>query len=141
VIVVLDTSVVVNAAVRRFTDPDNFVLRAARGEFTSATSSVLLAELRQALSFDRLQLRLAWSNEELDEFMSSFAEASIAFEPQFELAVVRDAKDNRVVEAAVEAEAELIVTTDKDLLDLGEYEGIRMVTPAAFLAILRTERL
>jgi uncharacterized protein len=136
-IVVLDTNVVVNAAVRRSTDPDNFVLRATRAEFTSATSPDLLNEVRLALSFERLQPRLAWRDQELDDFISSFAEASVVFRPAFELAVVRDPKDNRVLEAAVEAEAELIVSTDNDLLDLVEYEGIRMVTPAQFLAILR----
>jgi hypothetical protein len=38
-----------------------------------------------------------------------------------------------VLECAVVANANLIISGDKDLLALGEYEGIRILTPRAFL--------
>ena len=40
----------------------------------------------------------------------------------------RDAKDDMVVECAVNAGADIIVSGDKDLLILGNYRGVRVVT-------------
>ena len=47
--------------------------------------------------------------------------------------VCRDPQDDMVLECAVNAGADVIVTGDKDLLALGEYEGIRILSPRAFL--------
>lgn len=138
-IVVLDTSVIVTAAVRRQSDPDNLVRRASRGEFELAMSPVLLAEVERVLAFERLQPRLQWSGSQREEFVMTLRDASFVVEPAFELHVVRDPKDNRVVEAAIEADAEFIVSTDNDLLDLRQYETVTIVTPAEFLRVLLEE--
>ncbi len=47
--------------------------------------------------------------------------------------VCRDPNDEVVLGAAVEGRAAAIVTGDADLLALGEFEGIVIVTPRAFL--------
>ena len=46
----------------------------------------------------------------------------------------RDPKDDKFLEAAVNGRADVIVTGDKDLLDLDPFRGIAIVTPAAYLA-------
>ncbi len=46
--------------------------------------------------------------------------------------IVRDAEDNKLVESAVASDAEYIVTSDKHLLVLEQYQGIKMVTPTQF---------
>ncbi|HSH31294.1 MAG TPA: putative toxin-antitoxin system toxin component, PIN family [Candidatus Saccharimonadales bacterium] len=46
---------------------------------------------------------------------------------------VRDAKDAHVIAAAVEAQCDLIVTGDKDLLALGAYDGIKIITPVELI--------
>jgi predicted nucleic acid-binding protein len=38
-----------------------------------------------------------------------------------------------VLECAARSHADVIVSGDKDLLAVGEYEGIRILTPRAFL--------
>lgn len=47
--------------------------------------------------------------------------------------VCRDPDDYHVVAAAVVVKADLIVTGDKGLLTLSQFQGIRIVTPQAFL--------
>lgn len=51
------------------------------------------------------------------------------------LAVCRDPNDDMVLECAVLARAEAIVSGDKDLLVLGAYEGINILTPAEYLSL------
>jgi len=49
--------------------------------------------------------------------------------PSQKLSVVRDPTDDKIIECAVEAKAELIVAFDKDLLSLKEYNGIKIIHP------------
>ena len=56
------------------------------------------------------------------------------------LKVVKDdPDDDRVLECAVASGAEIIVSGDRHLLDLGTFRGIRMMNPATFLAELDRE--
>lgn len=50
--------------------------------------------------------------------------------------VAEDPADNAVVEAAVAAGADVIVSGDRHLLTLGSFRTIRILSPAAFLATL-----
>jgi predicted nucleic acid-binding protein len=50
--------------------------------------------------------------------------------------LLADPKDDMVLEAAVTGHADVIVTGDQDLLVLSPFEGIPIVGPAEFLAIL-----
>jgi predicted nucleic acid-binding protein len=51
--------------------------------------------------------------------------------------VVRDPDDNHVIAASLESGAQFIVTGDRDLLTLESFNGIPILTPAAFLEHLR----
>jgi len=48
-------------------------------------------------------------------------------------AVKEDPDDDRILECALEAGSEFIVTSDKDLLRLSAYSNIRIVTPSQLL--------
>lgn len=55
-------------------------------------------------------------------------------EPRQTLNVIEhDPPDNRILECAVESKSEFVITEDKDLLRLGQYEGIKIVKPGHFL--------
>ncbi len=47
----------------------------------------------------------------------------------------RDPNDDAVLETAVNAGAQLLVTGDKDLLALKSFKGIAIVTPAEYLSV------
>lgn len=51
--------------------------------------------------------------------------------------VCRDPEDDYLLAHAVLAHVALLITRDRDLLDLGEAGNVRIVDPAAFLALLR----
>jgi predicted nucleic acid-binding protein len=53
--------------------------------------------------------------------------------------IVRDPNDDMILACAVAASASHVVTRNRDLLALGTYEGIAIVTPERFLALLRGE--
>jgi uncharacterized protein len=53
--------------------------------------------------------------------------------PGRRLKLLRDAADNRILECAVTARAEIIVTGDRELLRLREYRGVRIVALRDYL--------
>jgi len=53
-----------------------------------------------------------------------------------EIIIKQDPKDDKFLYAAIDAHADYIVSGDDHLLDLKEYEAIKIVTPNDFLSIL-----
>ncbi|MGH2725594.1 MAG: putative toxin-antitoxin system toxin component, PIN family [Actinomycetota bacterium] len=53
--------------------------------------------------------------------------------------VCRDPDDDEVLAAASAGDAKVIVTGDRDLLDLGRYLEIEIVPPALFVERLKAE--
>lgn len=59
--------------------------------------------------------------------------ASIVVEPTETVDVVRDPDDNRLIEAALAGDADVVVTGDQDLLILQAVGKVRIMTPRDFL--------
>jgi predicted nucleic acid-binding protein len=54
-------------------------------------------------------------------------------EPKERVYIVKDEADNRIMECAMAAKAEVVVTGDKGLLGLGELGGIRVISLREYL--------
>ena len=135
--VVLDTNVLVSAILSRGNPPDSILRAWRRGSFELVTSSPLMRELENVLTRPRIRRRLRWSTEERTAFVAALREGALVVTTEGELSVIQaDPADNRVLEAAVGAGADYIVSGDRHLLELGSYESVRIVTPARFLAII-----
>jgi uncharacterized protein len=63
-------------------------------------------------------------------FLSELAELVV---PRKKLAVLDDEPDNRILECAVTGHADIIVTGDRAMLDLGKYQEIRILSLRQFL--------
>ena len=72
---------------------------------------------------------------ELERILSLLEQAEVV-EPDQQLAVCRDPSDNKFFECAVAGGADYIVSEDRDILDVGEYEGIKTVSAEEFMALL-----
>ncbi len=134
---VLDTNVVVSALLIAGSVPDRIVHAARERAFVPVTSPALLAELGDVAQRPRISRRIGWTRERILAFVREFERNAVVVEPEVTLEILRrDPTDNRVLEAAITARADYIVTGDSHLLELGSYEGVGIVTPARFLAVL-----
>ncbi|MDP2183716.1 MAG: putative toxin-antitoxin system toxin component, PIN family [Actinomycetota bacterium] len=125
--VVLDTNVYISAY--GFGGKPADVMRAAiAGKFELVTSPAILVELA-----DKLETVLDFDREHTEEVVRQIARVATAVRPERRLAVVADDADNRILEAAAEAGAEFIVSGDPHLLELGTWEGVRVMRVAEFL--------
>lgn len=137
---VLDTNVLVSTVLSRGA-PYRIYASWLAGSFELLISPTLLAELEDVLTRPYISTRVQWSRSRLDEFFTAFQDRAIWVHPKEEITrVTADPSDNRILEAAVEGAADYIVTGDRHLLNLTRHEGIEIVTPAQFLAILAEAR-
>ena len=129
--VVLDTNVLV-AALGWKGPPHKIFLHCIDGLLNLHTSPALISELEKVLSYNKFD----FSNDEIKEFVSLVIETAHIVAPAITLSVVTvDPSDNRVLECALAASADYIISGDKHLLSLHEFETIKIVAPDAFLKI------
>jgi len=57
-------------------------------------------------------------------------------EPNERLAVCRDPEDDKFFECAVSGAADYVVSEDRDILDVREFQGVRTVTAEEFIQVL-----
>ncbi len=79
--------------------------------------------------------KFLWSPEEAQHLIASYFKRAIFVTVTGSIRVCRDPNDDMVLECALAAGAQCIVTGDKDLLVLDPFRGIRVVSPADFLTL------
>lgn len=111
------------------------------GRFALVLSPVLVEEVAHTLKSPHLRAKHGWSDEAIDQFVNDLKTLAAMTPGNLTLDIPqlakRDPDDLNVVAAAVEGNASFVVTQDKDLLALGEYQGVRMVEPPEFYRILQ----
>ena len=137
---VLDSNVLVSALIRPKGPPGQIVIRLLEEHaFELVTSPAILAEVRRSLAYPRVRKYIVASNEELDLWVASLELIADAVEGRLRInAVAEDPDDDKYIVAALEGRAQFIVSGDAHLLVLKAYEGVRIVTPRAFLDVLKS---
>ena len=129
--VVIDTNVLISGLFSTTSTPSQAVERAVTKAQLVATMETLreLIEKLHSSKFDRYVRRER--RDALLERVASLVEIIEVLQP---IRASRDPKDDKFLEAAVNGRADVIVTGDRDLLDLNPFRAITIVTPADYLA-------
>jgi putative PIN family toxin of toxin-antitoxin system len=128
----LDTNVLVSAVATRGLSAD--VLQVVLAEHQLVLGEVVLGELRRVLR-QKLKLPVA-AVDELDAFLRFHGAAIDSVVP---LDVdIRDPSDLRILGEALAGKADLLVTGDRDLLDLTK-RPLRILAPRGFWDLLRAD--
>ncbi len=138
--VVLDTNVIISATLIRGGNEDEILRAWQRDAFELVLSPPILQELGRALFYEKLRKFRWMTEEEISELLQALAQGSVLVPGQAKVKASRDPDDDKFLAAATEAEARFVVTGDRDLLDLKNYRGTRIVRPLPFLKILRRIR-
>ena len=136
----LDTNVLVSATLIRSGNEDRILRSWQRGAFDLVLSPAILKEVGRVLTYERLRERRWLSDAEVAELLELLATQSVMTLGTAEVRQCRDPDDDKFLAAGLEAGAQYVVTGDRDLLTLRAYRGLRIVTPAAFLRLLREHR-
>ncbi len=130
----LDANVLIGAAIRPSGPPGQIVAALlTRDAFDLVLSSAIVAEVERALRLAKIRKYLREPDEALLWLADIVALADLVEDTGRVKGVCRDPADDAVLGAAGEGRASAIVTGDDDLLALGEFEGVVILTPRAFL--------
>lgn len=113
--------------------PHELLNLARDGKIELAISDAILDEFSRILH-DKLE----WSDDRLNSMRAEVATFTKRVSSTETLDVVTaDPDDNRILECAVAARSDVIVTGDAHLLQLGAYRGIKIMKVADFLGQAR----
>jgi uncharacterized protein len=129
--VTVDTNVIISAL--NFPgNPARIIEMAENGTILLSVSEDILSEVERVL----LRPKFGWTQEQIDTAILDLSGFTEHVRPTQRIDVVKeDPTDNRIVECAATASSEYLVSGDKHLLKLGQYRGIKIVTPADFVEI------
>jgi putative PIN family toxin of toxin-antitoxin system len=114
--------------------PRQIVAAGVKEEYTPIVTQALIDELKRVLNYDKFQKELAKRNLSIDTLVAEYQDvAETVDDVEIPEDVIRDPKDRIVLGCAVGGKADYIVSGDKDLLVLGMYQNIPIVSAEAFL--------
>ncbi|MCU0479072.1 MAG: putative toxin-antitoxin system toxin component, PIN family [Chloroflexi bacterium] len=127
---ILDTNVLISAYVFPGGTPEAVYRLALEGQLEVGTTRTLLAELGRVLG-----QKFDWMPDQVEAAVAQVARIAAVVEPGETVRVVTaDPADDRVLEAARAFGADVIVSGDRHLLDLGTWSGIEIISPAELIA-------
>lgn len=131
-IVVIDLNVFVRALLG--SSADKAIYEAIKTErFILAFCPDMLENLAKVLIRSHLKLEIT----DIKELLGIIKTKAIIVKPEIKIKICRDASDNIVLETAIAAKANTVVTNDKDLLVLNPFKGFPVITSKEFLKRLR----
>ena len=131
---VADTNIYVSAFNFKGT-PAQVLERARDGRFELAISEKILTEVSRIL-----RDKFLWHATKLAQVRPTILAFAQLVEPLEQIdAVVADPDDNAILECAVRAGAEYIISGDSHLRDLKSFRSIRILTAREFIAVLAHE--
>ena len=129
--VVFDTNIYISAFAIPGGNAEEAYLKAIQGEFELFTSVAILTETARVL-----QMKFDWAEDKTRHAIQEISQTATVLRPRPTLHILRDEPDNRILECAMAAEAQWIVTGDRHLLGLGQHAGCRIISLADFLTEL-----
>jgi len=134
---VIDSTVLVSAFLTEGGVSAELLRFAREGVFVVFLSEDILIETQHTLAYARIRERYNYTDDDVADFLNRLRVAATLVDELPHLTVVRDPHDDMVIATAVRADATYVVTRDNDLLSLQQYEDITIITPEAFIAIVR----
>ena len=123
--IVLDTNVLINGFKDEYSYEKKIIDAVIAGEIEAYANRQTLRENRLIAS------QLIDNDEYRGQLNDLFAQINWVVNRR-QVRIVSDPEDNKILESAVEAGAEYLITSDNDLLRLEQYQRVKIVNPSEF---------
>ena len=125
-----DTNIIISSVFWRG-NPYEVVRRGILGGYKLVISAEILDEV-----VDKLRNKFQFPEESIQELIDILMTYCHIVEVTSKFDVVRDKKDNKIIECAFDGKVDYIVTGDPDLLVLKNFRGIKIVKAKEFLEMI-----
>lgn len=124
--VVLDTNVFISGIFWEGNFCSHIIDKWKKKEIEIVSSVKIVEELVETLKSFKIPMPI----EMIEEWKNLIIKNSIIVESLSKLDVIKDdLEDNKFLEAAVDGKADFIISQDRHLLNLKEFEGIKIIKP------------
>lgn len=131
--VVLDTNALISGLLWDGNEA-TIIEKAEKREIQLLISPKILKELERVLKREKFTKRLEDKEYTVEKAVTKIALITILIEPNININEIKeDPDDNRVLECAVSAEVDFIISGDNHLLSLKRYSGIDIITASEFI--------
>jgi len=138
--VVLDANVFVSAVLKPQSDLARIFDLVKAGKVKLIISSDILSEIRGVLLYPKLRKRHRRTPKKIDDFLKKTVRVSIITSGKMKVEAIKDdPEDNKYLAAAAEGKADFIISGDHHLIELGIFQGIRILSPSMFLKLLEKQ--
>lgn len=127
---VFDTNVYISAFVVPGSQGEHAFLLARRKRFSLYTSVTILTETAQ-----KLREKFAQSESDIRAVLQLMSRVAKVLKPPVHIHVLADEPDNRILECALVAQADVIVSGDRHLRQLKKFQGISIIRLVDFLRL------
>ena len=132
---VLDTNILVSASFWNG-NSSTIVHLVAENKIECYTSKDLIEEFKRVVLRD-----FNIPEQSFNSRLNDLLKLAELVEPSQKVFACEDADDNKVLEAALEAKADYIVSGDKHLLKMKEFQSVKIVTAFEFLKIFASNKV
>lgn len=126
--VVFDTNIFISAFIFPGSQAEKAIRRVAEGIDILLISKPIINEVLSVLS-----RKFNQDAEAISRVAVYLSELAIIVHPKKAVHVLKDESDNRILECAISGKADVIVTGDKEMLELNEYLGIKIISLREYL--------
>ena len=134
---VLDANILVSGILVPAVIPARILLAAFAGVFSCFASEVIVREVLTTIGRDRVRHRYRVEPARISQVQQFLESRAVLVPITADIrGVASHPEDDLILATAVSAQADYLVTGDRQLLVLGQSQGVQIVTPRAFATIL-----
>jgi putative PIN family toxin of toxin-antitoxin system len=123
--IVLDTNVLIDGLKDEYSYEKRIIDAVIAGEIEAYAN-------HQTLQENHLILNQLVDNPEYERQLNQLFGQITKVVNRHQIHVVRDREDNKILESAIEADADYLITRDNDLLSLKQYQNVKIINPSEF---------
>ncbi len=138
--IVIDANLFASGLIKPISKPGKILDLVKENQIELILSPSIIKEIKRILLYSKIQKYHLKTAQEIDKYFEDLFMFAWIVEGVHPVdVVIDDPSDKKYLSCAKEGEADYIVSGDQHLLKLGNYQGIIIINPKAFLSILQNE--
>jgi putative PIN family toxin of toxin-antitoxin system len=132
---VLDTNIFVSSVLVKEGLPAQVLDAWRERQYLLIISPSIIAEIRATLGYSRIRRKYGIMDEDVEQLVALLEQDAllVAGEANVAGSIPEDPADEMVLACAIDAQADVIVSGDRHLLELGSHQAISILTARQFL--------
>lgn len=135
---VLDTNILVSGLISPHGSPAKIINLFGQKKFALVASEKILAELKTVLHYPKIFKKYHLDKNQIEKYLKILRAFAEIVSPTLRIRkVLADPADDKFLETCLFADTRFLVSGDKHLLAIKNYQGIKIIKACDFLKILK----